>query len=161
MPRLPNTKSEVFYSYVIQIDGINVGTLQEFNPSQSRTFDHVREILTNGGEIKEIVPGVPTYSISLNKVRLYKDNLLDAFGILAQDIQKQVQAIDIIETMWTPAEDRENSSVTGPAEQDGTGAIGRTITWGQCWVTEWGKSVSSTGSVIVIDNMTVQCTKVS
>ena len=84
MPRLPKTRSEVFYSYEIQINGLPIGTLKEFTPSQSRTSEYVREIMTNGGDPFEIVPGVPTYSISMNKVRLYENTILNHFGIVSQ-----------------------------------------------------------------------------
>lgn len=160
MARLPQTRSEVFYSYVIQINGTPVGTLREFTPSQTRTHDYVREILTNGGEITEIVPGVPTYTITLNKVRLYENTILNHWGVISQDIQKQVRAIDIVETVWTPS-DIPNEEATGSGfNSDGEGAIGRTLTYEDCWITDWGKTVSSDG-ILIIENMTAQCTRVT
>lgn len=158
MARLPNTGAEVFYSYEIQINNMPVGTLKSFAPSQTRSSELVREVSTNGGEIVEIVPGVPTYKITLNKVRLYEDTLLDLFGIYSQDIQKQVQAIDIIETTWKPA-DIANGQISGPAESDTSGKQLRTLTYEDCWITEWGKTVS-TAEILIVDNMTVQCTRV-
>ncbi len=159
MARLPQTRAEVFYSYVIQMNGIPVGTLREFTPSQTRTHDYVREIATNGGEITEIVPGVPTYSITMNKVRLYEKTILSHFDITAQDIQKQVQAVDIVETIWTPS-DITNDQATGSGfDATNEGAIRRTLTYEDCWITDWGKSISSDG-ILVVENMTVQCTRV-
>ena len=157
MPRLPQTRSEVFYAYEIQINNIPIGTLRNFTPRHTRTSEPVREISTNGGEIVEIVPGVPTYQITLNKVRLYENTLLDVFGILSQDIQKQVRAIDIIETVWSPA-DVPNSAVSGPAEADGSGTLLRTLTYEGCWITEWGKTISSEG-LLIVEDMTVQATR--
>lgn len=158
MARLPNTRAEVFYSYEIQINNIPVGTLKNFTPRQTRTHEHVREVNTNGGEIVEIVPGVPTYQVTLNKVRLYEDTLLDFFGIVSQDIQKQVQSINIIETVWKPA-NVPNNQVTGPAESDTSGTRLRTLTYEDCWITEWGKSISTDG-LLIVEDMTVQCTRV-
>jgi len=159
MARLPKTRAEVFYSYEIQINNIPVGTLKSFNPSQTRSHQIVREVSTNGGEIVEIVPGVPTYQITLNKVRLYEDTLLDFFGIVSHDIQKQVQAINIIETVWKPA-NIPNNQVTGPAEADTSGTRLRTLTYEDCWITNWGKTVSS-DNILIIENMTVQCTRIT
>lgn len=159
MARLPATRAEVFYSYEIQINNIPVGTLRNFTPRQTRTHEHVREIATNGGEIVEIVPGVPTYQLTLNKVRLYEDTLLDFFGIVSQDVQKQVQSINVIETIWKPA-NVTNSQVTGPAEADTSGIRLRTLTYEDCWITEWGKTVSSEG-LLIVEDMTVQCTRVT
>lgn len=158
MARLPQTRAEVFYSYEIQINNIPVGTLRNFTPRQTRTHEHVREVNTNGGEIVEIVPGVPTYQITLNKVRLYEDTLLDFFGIVSQDIQKQVQSINVIETVWKPT-NVPNSQVTGPAEADTAGTRLRTLTYEDCWIVEWGKTISSEG-LLIVEDMTVQCTRV-
>ncbi len=158
MARLPQTRAEVFYSYEIQINNIPVGTLRNFTPRQTRTHEIVREISTNGGEITEIVPGVPTYQVTLNKVRLYEDTLLDLFGIVSHDIQKQVQSINVIETVWKPANVL-NSTITGPAEGDTSGTRLRTVTYEDCWITEWGKTVSSEG-LLIVEDMTVQCTRV-
>jgi len=158
MARLPNTRAEVFYSYEIQINNIPVGTLKSFNPKQTRSHEIVREISTNGGEIVEIAPGVPTYTLTLSKVRLYEDTLMDFFGIVSHDIQKQVQSINIIETVWKPA-NVPNSSVTGPAESDKVGTRLRTVTYEDCWITDWGKTISSDG-LLIIEDLTVQCTRI-
>jgi len=160
MARLPQTRSEVFYSYVIQINGIPVGTLRGFNPSQTRDVQIVREIMTNGGEIVELVPGTPTYSLTLDKVRLYENTLMNHFGISSQDVQKQVRAIDIVETVWTPS-DMENEAVTGSGfNASGEGKIGRTLTYEECWITNWGKTISS-DNVLVVETMTVSCTRIT
>ena len=158
MARLPQTRAEVFYSYEIQIDNIVVGTLKTFNPRSTRTQEPIREVLTNGGEIFEIVPGVSTYQIDLGKVRLYDDILLNYFGIISQDLQKQVRAIDIVETIWKPA-NVPNSSVTGPASTDKRGSRLKAITYQDCWVTDWNKAVS-TDSITIVENVTVQATRI-
>lgn len=160
MPRLPQTRSEVFYSYEIQINGLPIGTLREFTPSQTRSHEYIYEIATNGGEPFEIVPGIPTYTIALNKVRLYENTILNHFGIVSQNIQNQVRSIDIIETVWTPS-DIENEAATGtPFNAEGEGARGRVMTYEDCWITEWGKTVSS-GGILIVETMTVQATRVT
>ena len=162
MARLPKTQAEVFYSYQITIDGLTVGTLKEFSPSQTRSHDHVREISTNGGEIVEIVPGVPTYSLNLSKVRLYENTIFTAFGVDSQDIQNQIRSINIIETVFLPttSEEERTPGVTGlPSSEQGMGKTGRVVTYEDCWITDWGKQVSSDG-ILIVENMTVQCTRV-
>lgn len=158
MPRLPLTRSEVFYSYEIKINKVVVGTLRSFNPTQTRSTSTVYEVATNGGEIFEIVPGVPTYTVRLSKVRLYSNLLLNHFGILSQDIQKQVQSIDIIETVWKPA-NVPNESISGPAEGDKSGTRAYSITYEDCWITDWGKTVS-TDAITIVEDMTVLPTRV-
>ena len=153
MARLPLTNAEVFYSYTITYEGDPIGTLREFTPSQTRTHEYIREIATNGGDVVEIVPGVPTYQISLNKVRLYEQTLLGKFNIQSENIQKQIQSFDILETVWKP------SGETNAGADASPGNILRTSTYEGCWITDWGKSVSSEG-ILIIENMTVQCTRI-
>lgn len=159
MARVPFTNSEVWYAYSISLNGVQIGTLRSFNPTQTRTFEYVREIATNGGHIFEGVPGVTDYTVRLEKVRLYTKPILDSFGILTQDIQNQIQSIDIREETHFPR-DIPNESVSGPPESD-TGNAGVRITnWEECWITEWGKTATTT-AVVVIETMTVRPTRIS
>jgi len=159
MARLPHTNSEVWYAYSITLQGVKVGTLRSFNPTQMRTHEYVREIATNGGHIFEGVPGTTDYTIRLEKVRLYNKVLLDEFGILSQDIQNQIQALDIREEIHLPR-DVQNNSVSGPAEQD-TGDNGvKIVNYEACWITDWGKTVANT-NITVVETMTVKPTRVS
>jgi len=159
MARLPKTDSEVWYSYEITIDGVQVGTLRSFNPSQTRTVDIIREIATNGGQIKEIVPGVTDYSIRLEKVRLYNKTLLDHFGIVSRDIQNQVRALDIKEAIHLP-QNIVNNQVSGPpGAADGNAGIVY-VNYEDCWITDWGKTITL-GSITNVENMTVRPTRVS
>ena len=162
MARLPQTNAEVSYAYVIQVEGVTVGTLQEFSPSQSRTHSYVREILTNGGEPFEIAPGVPTYTIQMSKVRLYESTFLTQFGITSENIQRQVRSISIVETTYRPA-DIPNEAATGSgygSTARGEGSVLRTLTYEDCWITDWGKSIS-VDNVLIIDQVTAMCTRIS
>jgi hypothetical protein len=158
MARLPFTNSEVWYAYSITLNGVKVGTLRTFNPTNTRTHEYVREIATNGGQIYEGVPGVTDYTIRLEKVRLYNRTLHDEFGILTNDIQNQIRAVDIREEVHLPL-DLQNNSVNGPAEQD-TGDNGvKIVTYEACWITDWGKTVSNT-AITVVETMTVKPTRI-
>jgi len=158
--RLPNIKSQVYYAYSLSLDGVQIGTIKTFTPSQARTHEYVREIALNGGTIKEGVPGVTDYTIRLEKVSLFEETLYTNFGIPSYDIQSQVSAVDIREEVHFPPS-RKNSAATGPASQDPTGDAGvRIITWEKCWITEWGKTISTT-AITVVENMTVKPTSVS
>jgi len=159
MARLPKTDSEVWYSYEITIDGVQVGTLRSFNPTQTRTVDIIREIATNGGQIKEIVPGVTDYTIRLEKVRLYNKALFDHFGIVTKDIQNQVRALDIKEAIHFPL-DVPNDSITGPpGSADGNAGVAY-LNYEDCWITDWGKTIA-TGAITNVETMTVRPTRVS
>jgi len=154
MPQLPVTQSEVWYAYSISLQGVNVGTLRTFNPTQTRTFEYVREIATNGGHIFEGVPGVTDYTIRLEKVRLYENELFNNFGISTKDIQNQVRALDITEEIHRPAniQNKDVSDPSGKAIQSDSVTI---LNYKDCWITDWGKSVSTT-AVTIVENMTVK-----
>jgi len=159
MARLPLTNSEVWYAYDITIDNIPVGTLRSFNPTQTRTVDVVREIATNGGQIVEIVPGVTDYTIRLEKVRLYNKVLFDYFGIVTKDLQNQIRPVDIKEAIHHPQTNLFNNAVTGPpGKADGNAGISYT-TYENCWLTDWGKTIS-TGAITNVETMTARPTRI-
>lgn len=163
---LPFTNSEVWYAYTIKIQGQEVGTLRSFAPTQTRTFEYVREIGTNGGHIFEGVPGITDYKIHLEKVRLYTKRILDYFGIAMHDIQNQIHSIDIQETTYKsavpPDADPVNANLDGARSSNrnlGAGGIG-ILNYEECWITSWGKTVA-VGTVLVIETMDVQPVRVS
>lgn len=161
MSNIPSTFSEVWYAYSINIDGLAVGTLKSFNPTQSRTTEAVREIATNGGHIREIVPGVTDYTVRLEKVRLYNETLFTSFGILANDIQNQVKAIDIMEEIHRPSDSISNR--TASTAHDKTPINEEDIVYvnyQECWITDWGKTVA-TSAVTMVDTMTVKPTRIA
>lgn len=160
MARLPQTDSEVWYSYEITINSVHVGTLRSFNPTQTRTVDIIREIATNGGEIKEIVPGVTDYTVRLEKVRLYNKTMFDHFGIVTKDVQNQVRALDIKEAIHYPRMDVKNTEVTGPPGADTENAGVAYLNYEDCWITDWGKTIT-TGAITNVETMTVRPTRVS
>lgn len=160
MARLPQTDSEVWYSYDITISDVPVGTLRSFNPTQSRTVDVIREIATNGGQIKEIVPGVTDYTIRLEKVRLYNKTLFDHFGIVTKDLQNQIRSLDIKEAIHLPQTGLFNKAVTGPpGKSDGNAGIVY-VNYEACWITDWGKTIA-TGTITNVETMTVRATRVT
>lgn len=160
MGNLPKTQAQVFYAYQILIAEVPIGTLSSFSPRMTRTTDAVREIQTTGGKIVEIVPGVTTYTLDLEKVMLYTKVLKDVFGILDHDIQNQIEAIDIKEQIYKPTvPDGYNGSPEGNSgytPQPGTSIV-QTTTYTDCWITSWDKSVS-TGTTIITERMSVVAT---
>ena len=163
---VPITRSEVWYAYTLLIAETEVGTLRTFNPTQTRTFEYVREIATKGGHIFEGVPGVTDYSVRLEKVRLYNNVLHTAFGISSYDIQNQIQALDIRETIFGPKEydvQQDMISTTGAnlEKNDSTDNLQElgTLTYEKCWITDWGKTVTHT-AITVVETMTVRPTRV-
>jgi len=141
MPLQPNTKTEVYYSYEIKANGVKIGTLQRFNPSQTRTADRLREIANNGGAIIEIVPGITDFEITIAKSKIYTEAATDAFGYDVKTLQDIVDPIDIVEKSYHP---------------DGTV---KTYTWKDCWITRYGKTVA-VGTTINAEDITLWPTEV-
>lgn len=141
MPLKPNTRSEVYYSYEIKANGTRIGTLQRFNPSQTRTADRLREIANNGGAIIEIVPGVTDFEITISKSKIYAENATDAFGYSVKTLQDIVDPVDVVEKSFHP---------------DGTTSV---LTWKDCWITRVSKSVV-VGTTINTEEMTLFPTEV-
>ena len=102
MPLQPNTKAEVFYSYEIKANGVKIGTLRRFNPSQTRTAERLREIANNGGAILEVVPGVTDFEITISKSKIYTESAAQAFGYDVKTLQDIVDPVDIVEKAYHP-----------------------------------------------------------
>jgi len=100
---IPNTQSRVFYSYQIKVGNKVIGTIQSFGPSESRTLERVREINSDQGtRVLEIVPGVVDFQVSADKILLYKENMLEAFGYNVSSIEDIVDDFDIEEICHHP-----------------------------------------------------------
>ena len=134
MPRQPNTRTQVWYSYSVKARGRKIGTLQSFTSRSTRTVERIREIANNGGGIIEQVPGVTDYTIDIRKFLIYKQEIIQALGyddlVDLQDIQ---DPIDVVETAHNP---------------DGTS---NTITYKDCWVTSATKSIANTTAAVSAD----------
>lgn len=142
MPRQPNTRAQVWYSYAIRARGRKVGTLQSFTPRSTRTVERIREIANNGGAIIEQVPNVTDYTIDVQQILIYKQDILEALGydnlVDLQDIQ---DPIDVVETINNP---------------DGTT---NTVTYKDCWITSINKTIVNT-TAHVVANATLQPTAI-
>jgi len=78
---VPNTAHSVFYAYSIHVNGIEIGSLERFGASSSRTVERIREILfSRGAEVKELVWGGTDTTVNLSKVELYSAGMMEAFG---------------------------------------------------------------------------------
>jgi hypothetical protein len=102
---IPATQqARVFYSYEIQLaGGIKIGTLQEFSPSARKTVERVRQISAETEtRVLEIVPGIVDFSITVSKLMLFKENLLQALGFVPQSLEDIRAPFDIYEICKYP-----------------------------------------------------------
>jgi hypothetical protein len=149
----PNTAHSVFYSYTILGNGLPIGSFEKFSSSFDRTHERIREVFFNRGPItKEIVWGGADITITLSRVELYELAMFEAFGIYVYTIEDFNQVVDIVEIMAYP----NNYLQPGGPPSPTTGLKTRRITYKDCVPTSMSKDVD-TGTVRVVENMTLQC----
>lgn len=141
---IPQTDSVVSYAYTLKVGGKLIGNLQGFNPSANRTLERVRELQNESENIKEIVPGRTDFQITIDRIEMYKNNIVGALNNGAETPAEQqvnlfgnVSAFEIVETIM-------NSSRS----------VVRTLTYTGCRIQNWSKTVRE-GSVTVLENCTV------
>jgi hypothetical protein len=158
----PNTAHSVFYAYSISVgDGTPIGSFEKFGSSFTRTHERIREVLFNRGPItKEIIWGVTDIQITLTKVELYREAILQVFGLSTTvfSIEHFNQTVDIVETMYIPQKTDLSASGEPPSPMDGLQA--RVIVYEDCVPTNVSKNVD-TGSPKVSEDMTLECRTVS
>ena len=100
---IPNTRARVFYSYQIKVGNKVIGTIQSFGSTATRTLERIREINSDQGtRVIEIVPGTVDFEVTVDKVLLYKQNMLEAFGYQVESIEDIVDDFDIEEICHHP-----------------------------------------------------------
>lgn len=79
----PNTMVRTSHAMAIRVKGITTGTLQTFNPSQSRTITPVYEINRDtSGEPVDNSPGnVTGLTLSVTRYDIYTRRMEEAFGL--------------------------------------------------------------------------------
>jgi len=138
--QIPFRNTVVSYAYTIKNDaGEPIGTLQGFNPSANRTLERVRELRRTGDnrDTFEIVPGRTEFTITVDRIETYADDLLSALGISdLEHITNATRSLQITE------------EVIGPNGET------RVIHYQNCWVQSWSKSIRE-GTVTVTENATL------
>ena len=141
--RIPHTKATVSYGYTISANGVPIGTLQGFNPTQNRPLDRVREIMNEIDDIVEIVPGRTDLTIAIDRLETYDKNFFEAMGYATyEDLSQITTPILIMEEIRNP--------VTG---------AGRKIQYQDCWFTSWGKTIRE-GTITVTETVSVFPTRI-
>ena len=140
---IPNTQSVVSYAYTIKANGVEIGTLQGFNPSANRNLERVREILNTLEDTFEIVPGRSDFSITIDRIETYTSNVVKALGynIFGESIAQIRDPISIVE------------QITGPNGES------RQILYDRCWIRSWSKNVTE-GTVTVRENVTLEVERI-
>ena len=100
---IPNTQTRVFYSYSIMVNGREIGSIQRFSASNRKTVERVREIsAAQGTRVKEVVPGIVDVEVTLERLKIYKNDLLTALGATVNSLEDFILAFDLSEQCTHP-----------------------------------------------------------
>jgi hypothetical protein len=140
---IPNTQSVVSYAYTIKANGVEIGTLQGFNPSGSRAVERVREILNTLEDTFEIVPGRSEFKITIDRIETYNKSVTQALGfnIFGESMAQIRDPITIVEQL------------TGPNGES------RIITYDRCWITSWTKTIQE-GQITTKENVALEVERI-
>ena len=139
MTTLPSIESAVWWAYTISVDSQAVGNLQNFSPNWTKTIDRVREILfATGPKAKEVVPGPTDISATVERIRMFAENLLKAVGKYVVSIEDFNDPFDILESLEQP-----------------TGGNAQEVVYHNCLFSDYGLTIS-TGTTFVLERATIQ-----
>ena len=100
----PNTRHVVTQSTKVFAGGNRVGSVQTVTPSQTLTNAVIRELDADvAGEIIEIAIGVPSYTVSVSKFKLFQETFFEALGYVVQNIGQIVDPLDLQTTFTSNA----------------------------------------------------------
>lgn len=144
IPRAGQTVSS--FSYSVLFDGKEVGNLQTFTPTQTRTTVRVRSLAQyqgNPGETFEIVPLVSEFTIEVGFLELYSKSVIEFMGYPSfSSIEELLSPIDIMEVMLKPDGNEKRRLYQG------------------CWVTKFNSSGITANGSVVTDAVSFAVTKV-
>ena len=141
---LPTTQSTHAFSYSVLFNGQQVGNLQTFVPSSSKTLTRVRALAQgNGGETIEIVPSITDHQITVTALELYRKKVMEFMGY---------SNFASIEDLKAPIDIRE--IITAP---DGTQVK---VDWQDCQIQSHSKSGIVANGNVVTDSVVLWVTRV-
>jgi len=141
---LPRTQTVSAFSYTVLFGNKQVGQLQTFAPTSTKTLTRVRALAQgNGGETVEIVPSITDHTIAITALELYRQKVIEFMGYSDfASIEDLKDPINIIETITSPS----GTSVK--------------VNWQDCWIQNYSKSGIAAGGNVVTDNVTFWVTRV-
>lgn len=151
---LPNTAHSVYYAYSIMassVPGFPIGSFEKFGHTFTRTHERIREIMFNRGPItKEILWANTDIKVTLTKVELFQQAILEAFGFSIYTIESFNQVVDVLEVMAIPA------VPANPTQPAGVPTTARYVVYKDCVPTNVTKDVDTTASKVT-ESLELEC----
>lgn len=153
-----------------------IGLVQSFKPTDTRKMERARGV-GYGDRVAEIVPGTTDVSITVTRMALYEENILESFGYhtrwnkggnknLVRTLAHMKNPFDINEVL---VYHNYATNGQGPLSvaSDGRkfaemGGEQYTSTWyHDCWINNWARTIEITGNLIYMEDVTIDVTWVS
>jgi hypothetical protein len=147
---------------------IQIGLMQTWNPSDTRTVEAVRGI-GFGDQIAELAVGVTEHSATASMMMLYFKDIMQAFGYhsgvsgFIRSLKHHQWPFDVQESILIP-KFLGDLNVGGEGSASGPGLTGETVdiistTYLACWMTDYSKNFDI-GATSVTQDMTCQITDI-
>jgi len=174
MGRVPISRVRTSHALTIKANGVSVGLINGWNPTQSRTVTPIYEVgFDNSGNPVELMPGnINAQQVSINRYDTYITKMEEAFG--TPDLvmlTRQNQPFDVLESWVIPdpsliVGDAPISLLIRPREKEiQTTSSPSPFTkkekylYSGCWFTSLGRTLRSDDNRIVNVTGTLMYTK--
>lgn len=153
MPRVPITSIRTSHALTIKANGVTIGLINGWNPTQSRTVTPIYEVgADDSGNPVENMPGnITGLSISISRFDTYLLRMEQAFG--TSDLvmlTRQNQPFEIFEDWVGPNTTINNINLADFRER---------FVYTGCWFTSLGRTLRSDDNRIVNVNATLMYVK--
>ena len=92
----PRNRHVVSQSATVFANGRRIGSIQDVKPNEALSSILVRELDADvAGQVIEIAIGVPTYTVSVTKLKLFQETFFQALGYVVKNIGDIVSPLDL------------------------------------------------------------------
>ena len=146
MANVPQTQVRTSHALKISANGVTVGLINGWNPTQSRTVTPIFEISrdTSGAPVEYMPGNLSAQSVTIARYDTYQARLEEAFGTPDLTmLSRQSEPFSVIEVWANP----------DPSQSE------ERFMYDGCWFTSLGRTLSSNDTRVVNVNATLVYTK--
>lgn len=168
MSRTPVTQVRTSHALTIKANGVTVGLINGWNPTQNRTVTAIYEVgQDNSGNIVEQAPGnITGLQVTIARFDTYFTRLEEAFGTPDLTLlTRQSEPFDVIERWGIPSPelvDRNRAEIAAGRDRSEIPSVftnEERFLYQGCWFTSLGRNLRSDDNRIVNANATLVYTK--
>jgi hypothetical protein len=159
---VPVTLTRTSHALTIRANGVAVGLINGWNPTQGRTVTPIFEVGVDGsGNPVEYMPGNATgLNISINRYDLYTLRMEEAFGTPDLTmLTRQNEPFDVFEVWQVPDITALELALENAGIEAGTIKPKERFVYRGCWFTSLGRTIRADDNRIVNVNATLVYTQ--